>query len=58
MRLAALVGLTMVGALVFVADVLFAGWAAIADGVIAAKACVVLWAVLPLVRRQRLRVPR
>ena len=49
------VGAAMVGAMVFVADVLFAGWAAALIGVVAANTCVALWAVLPLLRRRELR---
>jgi uncharacterized protein DUF6328 len=48
------VGLSMVGAMVFVADVLFAGWAAALVGVVAANTCVALWALLPLLRRREL----
>src|SRR5262245_17947179 len=50
----AAVGTSMVGALVFVTDVLFGGWAALAAGAIAAAGCVGLWVVLPLARRARL----
>jgi hypothetical protein len=46
------VGLSMVGAMVFVADVLFAGWAAALIGVLAANSCIALWAALPLARRR------
>jgi len=49
------VGAAMVGAMVFVADVLFADWAAALIGVVAASTCVVLWAVLPFLRRRELR---
>jgi hypothetical protein len=49
------VGMSMVGAMVFVADVLFAGWAAAVIGVVAANTCVTLWAALPLLRRRELR---
>jgi hypothetical protein len=47
------VGLSMVGAMVLVADVLFAGWAAVLIGVVAANSCVALWAALPLARRRQ-----
>jgi hypothetical protein len=49
------VGLSMIGAMVFVADVLFAGWAAALIGVVAANSCIALWAALPLARRRELR---
>jgi hypothetical protein len=49
------VGLSMVGAMVFVADVLFAGWAVALIGVVTANTCVAVWAVLPLLRRRELR---
>ena len=48
------VGLSMVGAVVFVTDVVFGPWAALAAGIIAAGTCVGLWAVLPLARRRAL----
>ena len=47
----AAVGMSMVGALVFVTDVLFGGWAGLAAGLIAGAGCVGLWLVLPLARR-------
>ena len=48
------VGLSMVGAMVFVTDVLFGPWAALAVGTIAGLVCTALWAVLPLARRRKL----
>ena len=51
----ACVGMSMVGAMVFVADALFAGWAAVLIGFLAADSCIALWAVLPLARRRELR---
>jgi hypothetical protein len=47
------VALSMVGAFVFVSDILFGAWAAIAIGVVAGGACLLLWSVVPLVRRRR-----
>jgi Family of unknown function (DUF6328) len=56
LTLAALVavGLSIIGAMVFVADVLFAGWAAILVVAVVANTCIALWAVLPLARRREL----
>ena len=51
------VGLSMVGALAFVSDVLFGRWCAILSGGLAALACVLLWAVIPLARRRRVSQP-
>jgi hypothetical protein len=48
------VGLSMIGAMVFVSDVLFPGWAVVVVGVLAANSCIALWAVLPLMRRREL----
>jgi hypothetical protein len=48
------VGLSMIGAMVFMSDVLFAGWAAALIGVIAANSCIALWAALPLAQRREL----
>jgi hypothetical protein len=53
----AAVGLSMVGALVFVSDILFAGWAVILVGTLALATCSVLWALLPLLRRSSLEQP-
>jgi len=49
------VGMSIVGAMVFVADVLFAGWAAALIGTVVANSCIALWAALPLARRRELR---
>jgi hypothetical protein len=49
------VGMAIVGAMVFVADVLFAGWAAVLIGIVVANSCIALWAALPLARRRELR---
>jgi hypothetical protein len=51
----AAVGLSMVGALVFVADLLFGTWGAVASGTVAGVACGTLWGVMPLVRRSRVK---
>src|SRR5262245_23765415 len=48
------VGMSMVGAMVFVTGVLFGQTAAVSAGAIAAIACLLLWGVLPLMRRQTL----
>lgn len=50
----AAVGLAMVGSIVFVAGILFPSEFAITVGAFACCACVLLWAVLPLLRRRRL----
>jgi Family of unknown function (DUF6328) len=50
----AAVGMSMVGAMVFVTAVLFGQAAAVTSGAIAGVGCLVLWAVLPLARRSRL----
>jgi hypothetical protein len=47
----AAVGMSMVGAMVFVTGVLFGQAAALVSGTIAAICCLTLWVVLPLVRR-------
>jgi Family of unknown function (DUF6328) len=47
----AAVGMSMVGAMVFVTGVLFGQSAALVSGTIAAICCVTLWGVLPLARR-------
>ena len=44
----ATVAMSMVGAFVFVADILFGMWGAVATGGAAAIACAVLWAAVPL----------
>jgi Family of unknown function (DUF6328) len=49
------VGLSMIGAMVFVSDVLFARWVAVLVGGVAANSCIALWAALPLARRRELR---
>ena len=49
------VGLSMVGALVLVTDLLFGAPFVIVTTVAAALACVVLWCLLPLRRRPALR---
>jgi hypothetical protein len=54
----AAVGMAMVGAITFVADILYPGTAAFIIGGLAALLCVVLWAVLPLRRRRRPREER
>src|SRR3954463_5517246 len=46
------VGLSMVGALVFVTDFLFGGWAAVLAGSIAPAGCFVFGRVLPVARRR------
>jgi hypothetical protein len=51
----AFVALSMVGALLFVTDLLFGGVAVVLTAVGAALGCVVLWLLLPLGRRRRLR---
>jgi hypothetical protein len=50
----AAVGLSMVGALVFVSDILFDRWAVILVGALALTICSILWAFLPLLRRRAL----
>src|SRR3954462_13818240 len=50
----ATVAMSMVGAVVFVADILLGPWGAIVTGAAAALACVVLWAAIPLARRRRI----
>jgi hypothetical protein len=50
----AAVGMSMVGALVFVTSVLFGAWAGIAAGLCAGAGCVTLWLILPLLRRRSL----
>ena len=52
------VGLSMVGALVLVTDLLFGALFVIAATVPAALTCVVLWCLLPLRRRRTLVVMR
>jgi hypothetical protein len=46
------VGLAMVGSIAFVAGILFPAATAIVVGAVACCGCVVLWAVLPLLRRR------
>jgi hypothetical protein len=48
------VGISMTGATVFVSDIIFGPWPAIVAGAIATMTCVVLWGILPLLRRRRL----
>jgi len=48
-----LVGMAMVGAFAFVADILLGHWFALATGAVAAVACIYLWAIVPLARRRR-----
>jgi Family of unknown function (DUF6328) len=48
------VGLSMIGGMVFVTDVLFDGWVAVLVGLIAGNTCVALWVALPLARRREL----
>jgi hypothetical protein len=50
----AAVGLSMVGALVFVSDILFDRWAVVLVGALALTICSILWAFLPLLRRRAL----
>jgi hypothetical protein len=53
------VGMSMVGAFAFVADVLFGSWAALLTGGLAGLSCLVLWALVPLSRRRSItRGPR
>src|SRR4051812_41528160 len=52
----ATVALSMVGAFVFVADILFGVWGAVLTGTAAAAGCLVLWAVIPLARRRQLEL--
>jgi Family of unknown function (DUF6328) len=54
----AAVGTSMVGAMVFVTDVLFGGWAAVLAGVVFGALGLGLWAGLPLARRRTLRPRR
>src|SRR4051812_43906577 len=49
------VALSMTGAMAFVADVLFGRWCAVLTGGLAAVACLVLWALVPLARRRSLK---
>jgi hypothetical protein len=49
------VGLSMVGEMAFVADVLFAGSAVVLVGAVAANSCVALRVALPLARTRELR---
>ena len=49
-----MVGMAMVGAFAFVADILLGHWFALAIGVVAGAACLYLWAIVPLARRRRL----
>jgi hypothetical protein len=53
----AAVGLAMVGSIAFVAGILFPSEVAIAVGALATFICVILWAILPLVRRHRICEP-
>ena len=48
------VAMAMVGAFVFVADILFGPWAAGLTGLVAAGVCLWLWALVPLARRRRI----
>jgi Family of unknown function (DUF6328) len=48
----ATVGTSMAGAMVFVTDILFGGWAAVAAGVVFGSCCLAFWAALPLARRR------
>ena len=48
------VAMAMVGAFVFVADILFGPWAAGLTGLAAAGVCLWLWALVPLARRRRI----
>jgi len=50
----AAVALAMVGAFVFVSDILFGAWAAALTGFTAAAGCVWLWAIVPLRRRRQI----
>jgi hypothetical protein len=53
----AAVGLSMVGALVFVSDILFDRLAVVLVGTLALATCSMLWALLPLLRRRALDQP-
>jgi hypothetical protein len=53
----AAVGLSMVGALVFVSDILFGRLAVVLIGAFALATCSILWALLPLLRRRTLERP-
>jgi hypothetical protein len=53
----AAVGLSMVGALVFVSDILFDRLAVVLIGALALTTCSMLWALLPLRRRHALEQP-
>jgi hypothetical protein len=46
------VGLSMVGALVFVTDFLFGRWPSVLAGSVAAAGCLAFWVVLPVARRR------
>src|SRR4051794_14738991 len=48
----AAVGMSMVGAFVFVSDIILGRWGAVVAGVVSASACLVLWAIVPLARRR------
>ena len=48
------VGLSMIGAVLFVTDLLFGLWPGVLAGALSAAGCVSLWAVQPLTRRRRL----
>lgn len=48
------VGISMTGATVLVSDVIFGPWPAVIAGAVAAAACLVLWGLLPLVRRRQI----
>jgi len=50
----AMVGMAMVGAFAFVADILFGRWCGLLAAGVAASACIWLWAVVPLARRRRI----
>ena len=50
----AAVGMSMVGAVVFVTDVIFGQWAGIVAGAAAGLFCLALWAGMPLARRREL----
>jgi hypothetical protein len=52
------VGLSMVGAFVFVSDILLGRWGAVATGVVAGGGCLILWALIPLARRRVVAGPR
>jgi hypothetical protein len=53
-----LVAVSMVGALLLVSDLMFDGAVVVVTGVLATLGCVVIWCVMPMLRRSALRSSR